>query len=237
MCVEHQKEDVQIQIPFKDDFVLNSLQFQQCVTKVEYQTSRTGRWMTINLAENVKLPMIRKSVYFKLTSIDMNKDGKKKKTDEAKVMRDNMKMCIKSVARKGRLTKDSKMFTELRGGKSKLLFKAINSTQLEVTWANSFEVNFDVIKSVKLFKTTPLAPSEYGQAEPPFDEKNIILTSKPVDLCLAHWFYVEIQAKDVYYEEPWYKTHISSQETTWHRPDFLRVIKTYITLLANKIVF
>ena len=237
MCVEHQKENVQIQIPFKDDFVLNSLQFQQCVTKVAYQISGTKRWRTINLAENVKVPMTRKSVYFKLTSIDMNKDGKKKKTDEAKVMRDNMKMCIKSVARKGRLTKDSKMFTELRGGKSKLLFKAINSTQLEVTWANSFEVNFDVIKSVKLFKTTPLAPSEYGQAEPPFDEKNIILTSKPVDLCLAHWFYVEIQAKDVYYEEPWYKTHISSQETTWHRPDFLRVIKTYITLLANKIVF
>ena len=93
MCVEHQKEDVQIQIPFKDDFVLNSLQFQQCVTKFEYQTSR--RWITINLAENVKVPMIRKSIHFQLTFIDINKDGRKKKTDEAKVMRNNMKMSIK----------------------------------------------------------------------------------------------------------------------------------------------
>ena len=192
MCVEHQKEDVQIQIPFKDDFVLNSLQFQQCVTKVEYQTSRTERWRTINLAENVKVPMTRKSIHFKFSSIDMNKDGKIKKTDEAKVMRESIKMCIKQVARKGRQNKDSKIFNELRGGKGKLLFKAISSTQLEVTWANSFEVNFDVIKSVKLFKTTPLAPSEYGQTEPPFDEKNFILTSKTVDLCLSHVFYVEI---------------------------------------------
>ena len=211
MCVEHQKEDVQIQMLFKDDFVLNSLQFQQCVTKVAYQISGTKRWRTINLAKNVKVPMIRKSMHIRLTSIDMNKDGKKTKTDGAEVMRENIKMCTKQVAR--RQNKESEIFTESRGGKSNLLFKAISSTQLEVTWTNSFKVNFDVIKSVKLFKTTPLAPSEYGHAEPPFDEKNVILTSKTLDLCLIHVFYVEIKPKDVYSEEPWYKTHMSSKET------------------------
>ena len=136
--------------------------------------------------------------------------------------------------RNGRQNKDSKMFTEFRGGKGKLLFKAISSTQLEVTWTNSFKVNFDVIKSVKLFKTTPLAPSEYGHAEPPFDEKNVILTSKTLDLCLTHVFDVEIKAKDVYSEEPWYETHISSEETTWYPPNFSMVIETYIT---NKLIY
>merc|ERR1719206_328385 len=111
----------------------------------------------------------------------MNKDGEIKKTDEAKVLKDNIKICTKELARKGRQNKESKIFNELRGGKGKLLFKAISGTQLEVTWTNSFEVNFDVIKSVKLFKTTPLAPSEYGHAEPPFDKNNVILTSKTVD--------------------------------------------------------
>ena len=70
---------------------------------------------------------------------------------------------------------------------------------------HSFNLDFEVIKSVELFQATHWAPIKIREAVAPFGNKLRI-----------------VKAKEKYYNQPQYKTHLS-KETAWSPPNFSQV--------------
>ena len=112
---------------------------------------------------------------------------------------------------------------ENRTGKNGLLqYGALNASHLRVFWTQSFNLYMNVVLSVNLYNADRVITATLGQAQPPFDDKSIILTNRPMNLCLQQTMLVTVRAKEEYKDKEWYKPYIM-QTTIWYPPSFLKV--------------
>ena len=214
VCFDTNKRSVKI--AFKDDFQLNDNIFQTCVKDVKSRTTKTGAWRKVNYLENFGVITERKSIFLKVTFIKSNGDGSKEKSIYTEISKNDMKTCGQFEAKKGTETK--------------LGFKALNKTHLEINWTSSFNVDFDVVNTVVLYKVEQNgSPLKIGQAHRPFDPNNTLVTSKALDLCLSQKFFVQVKAKEEFKDKAWYKSAIN-RYSTWYPPHFLQVREVHLKL-------
>ena len=127
---------------------------------------------------------------------------------------------------KVRQKRDPSIKFEARSGRDSLLnFVALNSTNLEVFWIHSFDINLDMVQSAVLYSADNNLAEQLGQADPPFDSTSSIITDRKMDLCSSHKLFVTVKPKEGYEE-----THIL-RETTWYPPSFLKVIYAFGKLM------